>query len=43
MGKIVLLMGESSTGKDTIKSYVLKRDEFTKYNFQNIIYTLLDL
>lgn len=37
MGKIVLLMGESSTGKDTLKSAILKRTEFSEYGFKNIV------
>lgn len=37
MGKIVLLMGESSTGKDTLKSAILKRSEFSEYGFKNIV------
>jgi len=37
MGKIVLLMGESSTGKNTIKSYILKKPEFLEYGFKNIV------
>lgn len=37
MGKIVIFMGESSTGKDTLKSAVLTRQEFSGYRFNNIV------
>ena len=30
-------MGESSTGKDTLKSAILKRTEFSEYGFKNIV------
>lgn len=37
MGKIVIFMGESGTGKDTILSAVLNRKQFSGYNFKNIV------
>lgn len=37
MGKIVLLIGESGTGKNFLKSCILQKKEFSKYDFKEIV------
>lgn len=37
MEKIIMLMGPSSSGKDTLYKCILKKDQFRKYNMKEII------